>query len=515
MGKDKFEQYFQSVFEKHEVSIDTDEIWAGIEPSLPPTKTNSSNNLWLLGLAALIIIGAVAIYGISNKNKSIERGQATQALVQSRLENQNQTSDDKQNTAAILSDNDESKDGLTEMAIGQQNKSISQQASDRLASEELNTTTNNQLRKSTTPSEQKSTTASNRVTKKEIESNNTPNTSFSVLSDASSEDFEGQQNITPVSSESDEYNAENVPVFESEAEYKPARSLNTLSRSQVEERVTFSSLSQLRRDLALMEDDASQLITSLPTLNDCYDFSLRSWIWTLDTYVGFNYAAKSLKYKDNVSVGEDYISARENTESYLEAFDAGIALSAIHRKGYLASVGINYSQIDEKLNYFLEETTTRFDSVVVRIEIDSAGRADSIREWRPITVNSTKQILTYNYYRMVDIPVSLGYQFHKGQWTFEVQGGVMFNLLLKKKGEIRHPSNSGLVDFTDNDLVFKDRLGLTVFGGIKAIYPLTDRIGLYVEPHARVNLKSMTVDAYPLAQRYNQFGLHVGARWIF
>jgi hypothetical protein len=288
---------------------------------------------------------------------------------------------------------------------------------------------------------------------------------------------------------------------------------------------SFENLSSLRANFSPLEylsnnrsvDNlnllSSDFLTSIkaPHINDCYSFNGRSIGLSVDLYTGINYAAKDLKAQGSEPISNEYIRSRESSENYLEAFEAGININLIHRSGIMASTGINYSQIDEEFNYFSVHTETIFDSVLVRIIIDSTGHADSIREWRPTSVQTAREILAYNYFRSVDIPLAVGYQFHRGKWTIEAQGGVLFNLLFKKKGQILNESLSEVL-IDDNTSLFKDRLGMSAFASVKAIYPITDRIGLYAEPFGRFNLKSITVPEYTLSQKYNQFGLRLGAR---
>lgn len=508
MGKDKLDKHIHSVFQNHEVPVDTNEIWAGVESSLPQKTTGYP--LWFFLAAGLVIVASLGIYlmsgdvqGENERNEVSELSVASQDLSdgavdqmaakhsESAMDNQNidvAEAKETQNTLATNEpegSNEDRRSGTLGNEPSGQNTDLSDaeridQSQDIALSSRPSETLMDDLKSAGTDTRRNET-----------------NTSFSASSNA-------------LSAERTESHG-----TRSGADHPLANDASTLNLERTGERTSIGVLSLLTREEATTELLSTNAISvSLPSLNDCYDFSLRSWLWTLDAYAGFNYAGKSLAWKTTSTSHEDYIRNRESTESYLEAFDAGISFSAIHRKGLLAGVGVNYSQINEKFNYFEVKTESRFDSVVIRIEIDSAGRADTIKDWRQVTVQTASEILTYNSYRMVDIPLFVGYQFYKGDWTFEFQGGVMVNLLMKKKGEILDPALN-VVEVTDNDLVFKDRIGLSAFGSFKAIYPLTTRLGVYAEPHFRVNLKSITTDAYPLEQRYNQFGLHVGARWIF
>lgn len=513
MGKDKFESYIQSVFEDHEVSIDTNEIWEGVKPNL--NKKSTGFPLWLLGLIGLLMVSSVGIYYLVGDTSSGKKGLNKIESNQYHATNNNTPndqvvlgvgpddrahSDQSQNFESI---NDEVSVAGELNASGEQDASTIGHQKNKLHSKVSND--DNELSSNSIAETNDETAIS-----KSNDSKGLTNIGFNILGTDDIGTFKSEKRISTSPSSGD------LTGNTSQGNEAPMNLQSSVIGLQNSSRLKLASLDFLSSSLEDSKGVEGEFISSfaLPKLNDCYDFSLRSWLWTVDVYAGFNYAAKNMKLKNNSGAAENYIDHRKSTEDYLEAFDAGFAFNAIHRKGLMLSAGLNYSQIDEKFNYFQVKSETRFDSVVVRIEIDSSGHADTIKDWRPVTVQTASEILTYNYYRMLDIPLAVGYQFHKGKWTFEFQGGVMLNLLLKKQGEILDTS-ANVVEFTDNDVVFKDRIGLSVFGSFKAIYPLTDRIGVYAEPNARVNLSSITVDGYPLEQRYNQFGLRLGARFIF
>lgn len=475
MAKDNFEKYIQSVFQGHKVPVDTDEIWAGVEPQLPPRYTAGFwRNVGIVGAFILTALSAIYLYEVQSESRSTQEGSIP---VAEQLAHNTSTNNNDQKLSIVDTD-------LKERS---NNPESGNKSSQYLNSDEDELQHDDEIE--------------GMDREKEFSDNQTP-----VSKNRSSNFFYS----TP------SYDQEDETVTRSEADHLSTLSVEkTLSLSKSGERVSFDALSPLRfSDQQKLQSSFIALDDALPELNDCYDFGLRSWLWTVDTYIGFNYANKSLSNKQNDASGHEYIRIRNNSERYLDAFEGGVAVSAVHRSGMMISSGVNYSQIDEKFNFLQVRDTSRFDSIVVRIEIDSAGRADSIKSWREVTVRTAKDILTYNTYRMVDIPIALGYQFHKGKWTIEIQGGAMINLLFKKEGEILDPSKA-VIDITENESVFKNGLGLTLFGSVKAIYPVTDRIGIYAEPTMRFQLSSITADNYPLNQRYNQFGLRAGARWIF
>lgn len=510
MGKDKFEQYLQDLFKDHKVSIDTNEIWPGIEETLPPPGKATVWPYWAMGVVLIGLVSWFVIPDTSSTENDVNISSAKNLVLSESHNNQNNTvqkTDRKdlqthQIVASDPNDSDVLSAGINEAALsGDVSSEIDVVEAQSLSSGHRNISSNqNAITNSSFKTSNRNLSHHETSLKQPIAGGNTTtasNKNKNVLSNAALE----RHNATSM------YEAE---------QGTPSPDKSTSAHAMTTRHMEFSLLSPLPAglgDIPTVENITGSTII-LPSLNECYDFKGRSWGLAIDAYAGINYASKSLKSKSNEFGATGYINSRENSEDYLEAFDAGLTINLLNRRGYMASVGINYSQIDEKFNYFSVTTESRFDSVVTRINIDSTGMIDSVKEWRQVSVQTAREVLTYNYYRMVDIPIAVGYQFHKDKWTLEVQGGVMFNLLFKKQGEILN-SSLHVTEITDNDLVFKDKIGMSVFGSFKAIYPITNRIGVYAEPYGRFNLKSITSDAYSLDQKYNNFGLRLGTRFTF
>ena len=494
MGKDKFEQYVHAMLQNHKIPLNTEEIWAGIEQTLP---RKSGGKTWLLGLSgiALLVIGGLLWFQMDTAPaESKEAEQSQQAIAQS-LSGHRETSapDNKEGIAIALDQEDEaslshtlttesglSHNSTTALSYSKTNQKQAIPDANATADHRASNKQNNNLniveleRGAAVDSDQ------NNVQESAI-TLTFPQAGVSLSSTSHSELVESSHVMGPEATR---------------AAFIPTNYLKNTTGTTGTSLLTEDFLSGIR----------------MPDLNDCYSFNGRSFGLAIDFYSGVNYAAKELKSQGTEPAGSEYIRSRKNTENYLEAFEAGINLNLIHRSGFMASTGINYSQIDEEFNYFSVNNETIFDSVLVRVIIDSTGMADSIREWRPTYVQSIREVLTYNYFRSVDIPIALGYQFHHGKWTIEAQGGLLFNLLFKKEGQILDTSLSE-VAIDENTSLFRDRLGMTTFASLKAIYPVTDRLSLYAEPFGRFHLKSITVSEYALSQKYNQIGLRFGARF--
>lgn len=521
MGKDQFERFFQDRLSNHEIPINTQDLWAGIEPTLPPKKRPLGP--WLVGASVLLFLVATSLWFLSNDETEILTSELAQTHTQSTTQNLNSATEKIGSTSSSLeisnNDNNPTPDNANvQMGFTSEIETGNSTQVEGVEAKKKNSSTEDE-------------SALNPViTHAGIEKTN------STVSDASKSVRTRTQDLNTVDQELSQRGERkptsdavirmairDQPTFGTDdaisVRFSPR--VAPAQSSRISDNVESSStglrvekvLNFLDSDLNTAESAYTQMSRDvLPGLNDCYDFTERWWAWGLDIYGGLHYTHKSLTGNSDNGELDAYIDARKDTESALEAYEFGVALNLMHRRGFVASVGINYSQINEEFNYLRERRETMFDSVVVRINIDSSGRVDSIRDWRPVTVQYTEEVLTYNSFRMVDIPVGLGYQFANGNMIFEIQAGLMFNLAFIKEGEIL---SSSLDVMEINDATFKTQVGLSGWLGVKALYPVSRRWSIYAEPIARINFVPVTVDSYNLTQRYNRFGMRLGARMAF
>ena len=539
MGKDQFDKFIYDQFANQEIPIDTNEIWSNVESKLD--RRSNGGYFGLLGSLAVLILGIAGLIWLLSNSASTESDSNVQATAVVELE------DNKLSGA----NNEGNSKGAYTVHPGVDEKNFNNSGTKERESgdnKDLHNSLNNlktnpigsslNLKKAN-PSED-SYTLSN-TTNKNIGSSKSikRRDSNSHLLKNSGEKLDQKTIDRIINGSPDLVREGDIEVgwsTKSKNDYTGSKK-NSMQRAinnggSVEKTNAISADRAVRNYFSIVGISsmrpASKLLFSeeakdhfdgmcLPgiDLNDCYSFSENSVRYVLDAYIALDAPFKSLK-ENTDQLDFDYVDARKNSEKYLEAFSAGLAFNVIHRTGLFVSTGINYSQIDEKFSHIHTEVETIFDSIIVRIEIDSAGGMDTVKKYGPITSETINESTIYNYYRLVDIPLSIGYQFHKNNWTFEVQMGAMFNLLFNKKGKILH-NTQNVIDISDNSVetIFKKNYGISLFGGIKILYPVTNRIGIFAEPYGRISLKPITIDGYSLSQKYNTVGLRLGARWNF
>lgn len=233
-------------------------------------------------------------------------------------------------------------------------------------------------------------------------------------------------------------------------------------------------------------------------------------LWKLNLYVEAvgspEYVFRSLGSKSQEFA--DYAGSRDKMEEVRGGFTTGVRLSAVTNFGVSVRTGIQYGQINEVLNYrdpndFRMIVTNVYDQLGNIIGTDTTFQA------------GTHRVVSYNRYRMLDVPLMAGYEFQFPRFSMAVHGGVYFNLLFAQKGKILGPDGEpvGVTSGTPNAFpAFKDELGMSLAGSIGFNYRLTPDIQFIVEPQFRIILDPVTRAAYPLKQDYFLTGVTMGVR---
>ena len=246
----------------------------------------------------------------------------------------------------------------------------------------------------------------------------------------------------------------------------------------------------------------------------CYSFpgGAFKYDFYVDVIGSLEMVSRSLTSKN--SEYDYYAENRENSESTMFAFSSGVRLSFVTEKGVALRTGLIYSQILERFTY----TNVRTQVTETQEIYDLQG---NVIGYDTTFTSGTKEGEIYNRYRSVDVPLILGKEFYGNRFNFNINGGVYFNIWSKQKGQLLAASSTNLVPIRFNSKdptavkVFHDRLGISLYTSIGVNYKLSDHFQLLIEPNLRYQFHSITVDDYPLSQKYMNIGLMTGLRLQF
>lgn len=245
---------------------------------------------------------------------------------------------------------------------------------------------------------------------------------------------------------------------------------------------------------------------------DCPSFVTDRTGVYLDFYLSHELPFSSLNAKDETL--NSYRVLRAETEGPSYSFSAGARLTLMLPNGLGLKTGFNYSQVNEKFSYIDPESIMR-KQVITITTVDGM----EVRDTNFIEIPGTREIVSTNKYRSFDIPLLLSYEWDVRERTYmTVNGGIYLNLLFKESGKILDSSGE-VIDIAGNGgdqlAIFKNNIGLSLFGSVGLHYRWNSSIDFILEPNARLLVKSATVDGYPLEHKWITAGLITGLRYNF
>ena len=229
----------------------------------------------------------------------------------------------------------------------------------------------------------------------------------------------------------------------------------------------------------------------------------------VDAYVSPDIAFRTLSPKDAASY--DYSQTRDATETSGISFSTGARFSVVSNFGWAARTGIVYSQINERFDYQSENEKRVTTKDILDVNGNIIGQ-DTLIEF------GARFTTTYNHYRMIDIPLIIGYEMNVKKMVLTLNSGVYFNLMSRQQGKFLSPDNK-LVSFSSEDPgsypAFKNHLNLSIYGSIGALYNLNEHWQIMLEPHLRYYVDPLTKRDYMVEQKYFSTGLITGLRYKF
>ena len=227
------------------------------------------------------------------------------------------------------------------------------------------------------------------------------------------------------------------------------------------------------------------------------------------------YAAPELAFKsiENISATPQYLQRKDSSESMRLGYSAGIRLIKPITDNFLVKAGVQYTQINEKFTYRTENEVRTTTVISVRTIIRGPG--DTLRITDTSTVQQTgfKNNTIRNRYRSFDIPVTLGYQFGNDNLQFGVNAGVVFNISSWYQGVILDSSMSAVPITKGSTSIYKNNIGLGLYGGFSVLKKLGEDTQLFFEPYFRYNLSGITSEQSSFKQRFSLGGLSIGLRY--
>lgn len=232
--------------------------------------------------------------------------------------------------------------------------------------------------------------------------------------------------------------------------------------------------------------------------------------WSLDLFGGLDYSSKTLSAKNYDY--RWYSQARFDTEKYIESFNFGFQVNMEHHSGWFLGSGLVYHQIDELFESNSMKEIRTYKEGVIQIVTNADGSSTEVNGQKLVIIRKSWSKRKYNSYFFLNLPVNLGWSHSAGVFHLAYSAGIDVNLQFSQSGEIIGKEGFPVSVSEPQNSIFRNLTSVNLNGGIKLLYPLSDRIIIFVEPNIHYNLYSITNPEYPLEQRYFHTGLRLGSR---
>jgi hypothetical protein len=179
------------------------------------------------------------------------------------------------------------------------------------------------------------------------------------------------------------------------------------------------------------------------------------------------------------SDNKSYEQALKRASSMQLSYTIGARISYSISKKLSAKIGVQYSQVNEKMNFR-----------------DSAGN----------------NFTSTNRYKNIGVPLVLGYKITStNNLDVFLNTGIILNVASTYKGMI--PSESGQPVDIKNENVYNTNASANFYLGINLSKKINNRTDFFAEPWMNYRLKNMVSHYYSFDQKINTLGLSLGLRY--
>jgi hypothetical protein len=232
--------------------------------------------------------------------------------------------------------------------------------------------------------------------------------------------------------------------------------------------------------------------------------------WSVDLFGGPDYTRKLMESK--AYDYRWYSRERYNTEKYLTSFNIGLQFNLEHSSGLFAGSGLVYHGIEEMFESTGKKDVMTFREGVVEIITHADGSSTEVTGQKLVIEQKSWSKRKYNRYGFLNVPVFFGWSHQAGPVRLAYSAGLDINMYFHQSGEILGQEGFPVSLSQAQNSIFRKRTAVNLNGGIKLLYPVSERLVFYLEPHVHYNLFSITTPEYPLEQRYLHTGLRLGTR---
>ncbi|MEL6836055.1 MAG: hypothetical protein AAFP77_23865 [Bacteroidota bacterium] len=188
---------------------------------------------------------------------------------------------------------------------------------------------------------------------------------------------------------------------------------------------------------------------------------------------------------------------RAEFEEAILSYQGQISYVQPLKKDYLLLIGIQYQQLESRLNWndLIEDFEVTLEDTVIQIRRNViTGVETEVRGDVTLIVPAERRVQHFNSFTLIQVPLAIGKSWGKGNLQSHLLLGGIANLSLSRQGQTLFQAE--LVDYDDDNgpEIWSSKLGFGAMlsGGLS--YRLTDRLGLLTTLQYQRSLTNWSVE---------------------
>jgi len=271
-----------------------------------------------------------------------------------------------------------------------------------------------------------------------------------------------------------------------------------------------------RMQMLAEREEENLLFAPDPKWSRCSD--RRSWGlgFFIEAYGfgGYPLITNSIKADQSIDYS-NYLSLWNQGEAAVSTMAGGFMLGLETRGGFSVSAGLEYQQIQNRLNrnQTIIERVTVFDEMAYYF-LDSNNNRVYVADSVTTTRTYTRSLQAAKTHTLINLPLLLGYHNQIGNFRYGIIAGINLHLQNEFTGKVLDPSGQ-IIDANSGSPteVYRTTMNMSFIGGLDFGYMTNDWLEVYLSPRFRYQPGSWLNANHPLESSMQLIGLQAGLRF--
>jgi len=261
--------------------------------------------------------------------------------------------------------------------------------------------------------------------------------------------------------------------------------------------------------------DSMLLMDLIPVVNDKHPVNKKI---SIGFYLSPSFVDKSLAAQ---SPNPAYLQLRNDSEKAIGIFGAGADIR-FSINNICFSAGFEYAIYGENVKYNfttdnidLQNSHFIYDTSWIWIydspNIGEAYMVSVDSTWIPVMQKIEMNSWLQNRYRLIEIPVTIGFQKSFNKFSLEAGAGLTAGWLLSCSGNLPDFETKSLLELNASaEFIERNIFSFLLNAGVE--YRINDTWSFEVRPQFKRNITSILKTSYGIEQKYTTFGVMTGVR---